>query len=129
MFAEVVLGHLIGDYIFQSKSMALKKTEKGLLGIAWCTLHSLVYTSCVCLFMWDFRLLLIILIFISHWPIDRWSLASKWLKLIHGRDFFTAYKIKNLYWEIDLSFSCLVYAVVDNTMHLVLLWFTIKWFV
>jgi len=26
-----------------------------------------------------------------------------------------------------LSFSCLVYAVVDNTMHLILLWLIVRW--
>lgn len=129
MFAEIVLGHLAGDYLFQSKTMALRKSEKGLNGILWCTFHCLVYTFSVSVFLWTINPLIIGLIFLSHWPLDRWSLASKWLKLIHGRDFTKAYRSTEKYHEIDLAFSCLVYAVVDNTMHLILLWFIVKWLV
>ena len=129
MFAEIVLGHLTGDYLLQSKAMALKKTEKGFKGIIWCTFHCLIYTASVCLFLWTINPLIIILVFISHWPIDRWSLASIWLKIIRGRNFIAAYQSTEKYHEIDLTFSCLVYAVVDNTMHLILLWLIIKWII
>ncbi len=122
IFARILLGHLVGDYLLQNKAMALKKSEKGLSGIVWCTIHSIIYTASVCLFLWTVNPLLVLLVFISHWPIDRWSLASKWLKLIRGRDFLAAYSSTEKYREIDISFSCLVYAVADNTMHLVLLW-------
>ncbi len=57
----------------------------------------------------------------SHFPIDRWSLAGKWLQLIKGRDFFAAYHSKAEFHEIDLSFSTIVYVVVDNTFHLLLM--------
>lgn len=127
MFAQIILGHLTGDYLLQSKSMALKKSEKGLSGITWCTFHSLVYTASVCMFLWTFDPWIISLVFVSHWPLDRWSLAFKWLKLIRGRNYFSAYQSKEKYHEIDLVFSCFVYAVVDNTMHLILLWLIIQW--
>lgn len=122
IFARIVLGHLTGDFLFQSKNMALKKSEAGIKGILWCTFHCLIYTISVCLFLWTIDPVIVGLVFLSHWPIDRWSLGSKWLKLIGGRDFVTAYFSKEKYHEIDLAFSCLVYAVVDNTMHLILLW-------
>jgi len=128
IFARIVLGHLVGDYLLQSKAMALKKSEKGLTGIAWCTFHSLIYTASVCLFLWTLNPVVVALVFLSHWPIDRWSLASKWLKTIGGRDFIKAYESKEKYREIDIAFSCLVYAVVDNTMHLILLWLIAKQF-
>lgn len=134
MFGEIVLGHLAGDYLFQSKQMALRKSEKGWHGIMWCTLHCLIYTVCICLFLWAatsfavaFNPLLMALIFLSHYPIDRWSWGSKWLKMIRGRDFIKAFNSKEKYREIDLSFSCLVYAAVDNTLHLILLWLIIGW--
>lgn len=126
-FARLVLGHLMGDYLLQGKPMALGKTEKGWKGIGWCTLHSLIYTVSVCLFLWTINPLVVLIVFVSHWPIDRWSLASKWLKTIDGRDFLAAYNSKGEYREIDISFSCLVYVVVDNTMHLILMWSIIRW--
>jgi len=113
--------------LFQSRTMALRKSEKGFNGILWCTLHCLVYTLSVSVFLWTINPLIVGLIFLSHWPLDKWSLASKWLNLIHGRDFIKAYRSTEEYHEIDLAFSCLVYAVVDNTMHLILLWFIVKW--
>lgn len=122
IFARILLGHLVGDYLLQNKVMALKKSEKGWRGIAWCILHSVIYTVSVCLFLWTVNPLVALVVFISHWPIDRWSLASRWLKLIHGRDFLAAYSSTEKYREIDISFSCLVYAVADNAMHLVFLW-------
>ena len=128
MFAQIVFGHLFGDYLFQNKAMALRKSEKGWAGYGWCTLHCLIYTACVCLFLWTLNPLVIALIFLSHWPIDRWSLALRWLKLIRGRDFIKAFESRDKYLgEIDLSFSCLVYAVVDSTLHLVLIWLIVLW--
>jgi hypothetical protein len=121
-FAAIVLGHLTGDYLVQSKNMALQKSQSGWPGIKWCLLHCSIYTTCVCLFLWTIDPLIIGLVFLSHFPIDRWSLASHWLKIIRGRDFLHAYIGQENFWEIDLSFSCLVYAVVDNAMHLILLW-------
>ncbi len=126
IFARLILGHLVGDYLLQSKKMAYLKTEKSINGIVWCLTHSLIYTLSVCLFLWKFDPLIIALIFISHYPIDRWSLAKKWLKIIKGRDILAAYKSKGEHREIDLIFSCLVYTAVDNTWHLLLLWLIIK---
>lgn len=126
LFARIILGHLAGDYLLQNRTMALKKSDKGLAGFLWCTWHCLIYTACVCLFLWNFQPLLIGLVFLSHWPIDRWQLAAKWLKLIRGRDFYQAYRSIEKYREIDLAFSCYVYAVVDNTWHLIILWLITK---
>ena len=127
MFTGIVLGHLVADYLLQNKKMALEKSAGGIKGIIWCTIHSLIYTATICLFLWRIDWLVALLVFISHWPIDRWSLASKWLKLIKGRDILTAFNSKEEYHEIDLSFSCLVYALADNTMHLVVLWLMSRW--
>lgn len=122
LFARIVLGHLTGDYLLQSKAMALRKSDKGLAGLAWCTFHCVLYTASVSLFLWTLNPLVIALIFLTHWPLDRWSLASVWLKLIRGRDFASAYTSEDQYREFDVAFTCFVYAVVDNTFHLISLW-------
>jgi hypothetical protein len=129
MFTEMILGHLVGDYLLQNRAMTFGKLKNGWAGIYWCTLHCLIYTASVCLFLWTIEPLIVWFIFLSHWPIDHWSLASKWLKLIRGRDFVKAYQSTEEYHEIDLAFSCFVYVAVDNTWHLILLWLISKFIV
>ncbi len=121
IFEKIIIGHLVGDYMFQTKKMALEKSAKNWHGLITCTVHCLIYTAAVCLFTASTAPLKISLIFLSHFPIDRWSLANKWLDLIKGRNFITAYKSTNEHREIDLIFSAIVYVVVDNTMHILLL--------
>ena len=124
LFARIVLGHLVGDYLLQNKTMALKKSENSLRGILWCTLHCLIYTASVCAFLQNINIVMIFLIFTSSWIIDHWSLASRWLKLIRGRDIMDFYLHKD---DIGLTFSCLVYAVIDNTLHVLLIWLSSQW--
>ena len=121
IFEKILLGHLVGDYLFQPKKMAIEKSAKGLNGLMWCLLHCLLYTTIICLFTSTVTPIKMFLIFMSHFPVDRWSLASKWLKVIKGRDFMIAYKSNAEFHEIDLSFSTIVYVVVDNTIHMLLM--------
>lgn len=118
-FIAATLGHFVGDYLLQSKKMALEKGRPNGFGI--CLFHCLIYTITICCFFAE-RLFTPIgfgLVFASHFFIDRYSLASYWLKLIKGRDIKEAVVNNDM---VDLSFSCFVYAVADNTIHLVLLW-------
>ncbi|MBT6691671.1 DUF3307 domain-containing protein [Candidatus Parcubacteria bacterium] len=126
LFARIVFGHLAGDYLLQTKAMALNKTLPGIRGITWCSWHCLIYTAAMALFLWTLNPLLIGFIFISHWVIDRWSWGQKWLNLIRGRNFIQAHASQEQYREIDIAFSCLVYAVVDNTLHLLIVWLIAK---
>ena len=126
LFVLILLGHLIGDYLFQTKHMALNKSAKGWSGVKTCTWHVLVYTASVCLMLWTLNLWVWLAVFIPHWFIDRWSIASAWLKIIKGRTFEAAYLSKDQYREFDIAFTSLVYAVVDNTFHLLSLWLVIK---
>ncbi len=125
MLFLMVLGHLWGDYLLQNNFMALNKTKSSLI----CFLHSLLYTLTICLFMNKWSMLFFLMIFLTHYPIDRYSLGQKWLDLIKGRNFMNEYNDNSLYKEIRVSFSTLVYAVVDNTLHLTLMYFvTTLWF-
>lgn len=111
---RLIFAHLFGDYIFQNKKMALKKTTS----LLWCTIHCLIYTICFAVFYMTLNVAFLSLIFVSHWSIDRWGLGGKWLELIGGRDLLTAFLSKDQYREFDVAFSCIVYTVVDNTFHL-----------
>lgn len=126
LFVLAFLGHLIGDYLFQTKYMALNKSGRGLGGILTCTCHVLIYTVSVCLMFGTINLWIGLAIFIPHWIIDRWSLASIWLKIIKGRTFEDAYSSKDKYREFDIAFTSIVYTIVDATFHLLSLWLVIR---
>ena len=126
LFIAALLGHLVGDYLLQSKYMALNKSAPGMTGLITCTAHVALYTAAVCTFWWTINPLLIALVFVPHWIIDRWSLASPWLKMIRGRTFEAAFGSKDTYREFDIAFTSIVYTVTDNTMHLICLWLVIK---
>lgn len=115
------LGHLIGDFIFQTKEMALRKSENGWKGFWFCTLHVLIYTTSVAVLTQNFSPLFLLSVSVPHWIIDRYSLASVWLKFIKGRTFDAAYTSTDKYREFDISFTSIVYTVVDNTFHILCL--------
>lgn len=137
VFDFILLGHLVGDYLFQNKWMAMNKSASHFK----CLVHSAIYTLAVCAItlpvIQDWRWGLIV--FVSHYPIDRWGLADRWLDLIHGRSLrdFLANGGKNVPYGMDAftyvplraGFTAVVYTVVDNTMHLILMllgWWLIK---
>lgn len=131
-----ILGHFIGDYLLQNKWMALGKGQNTLEGYAICFLHTCIYTGVVCAFTGQFGWVFWLMVFLSHYPIDKWSLGQVWLDLIKGRNFkFDSDVYLRLHagekdddWKhrnnmvIITSFGCLVYAIVDNTIHIVLMY-------
>ena len=127
LFILAIFGHLLGDYFFQNKTMALKKSDKGKIGIQWCTGHCLLYTVLVCLLTWQiFSPWFALSVFIPHWLIDRFSLANLWLKLIRGRTFESAYGGGLGYRDFDVAFTAIVYTIVDNSMHFFCLWISLR---
>ncbi|MFC1645335.1 DUF3307 domain-containing protein [Patescibacteria group bacterium] len=126
LFARVVLGHLVADYLFQNNWMALHKSKPGLEGFKRCIVHCTIYATCINLFMWSLSPVVFLVAFLSHYPIDRYSLAQKWLDFIGGRNSMNSYNSNKDYKEIQISFDCIVYTMADNTMHIVILWLALK---
>ena len=115
MYFRLLLGHIMGDYLLQTRAMAYGK--QGNLG--WSLLHAVVYTASVCLWLLPEVLLapwLPLAFFITHWPIDHWSLGAKWLHLLGRRGPCEA----TLPGEAEIS--AVVYCVIDNGLHLMLMW-------
>lgn len=82
-FAAAVLGHFVGDYLFQNQWMAIGKSQPGWKGTVACTVHVLLYTLAVALFTgWNPLFLLVVAV--PHWIIDRWSLATYILQFKNG---------------------------------------------
>jgi hypothetical protein len=133
LFVKLLFGHIVGDFFLQNKWMAVNKSASHFKS----TIHVGIYTIAVMLFT-QFNLAWALTIFIPHYIIDRYSLADKWLKLIHGRslmDFFQNGH-KNIpesnineetnYWMLRGGFTALVYTIVDNGAHLMCLWYGYK---
>ena len=111
---ELLLGHILGDYFFQTHKMATNKTLPGKIGFDACFEHCIIYSLCTisCLLfiipnnviLWSF-----IGIFVSHWFIDRYGLAYKYMQWKGGPDFTN-------------PFAPVIYIAIDNTSHIVLMY-------
>jgi len=139
---QLLLGHLAGDYLFQTPFMAQNKAKNTLIGWFAAFIHCLIYTCSVCLFMWNFDLIWIVAVFLSHFPIDKFSLGEIYCDKIKNyslKKFINKNIVINNPNEINIpmprpdpiptnmdivdgGFRVFVYAVTDNTMHLVLMY-------
>jgi len=121
----MLLGHLVGDYLLQNKWMALMKSKNTKMGWLAAIIHCVLYTASVCLIMWNFDPIWIGAVFASHFFIDKFGLANIYIEFIRGRNLKRFVKES---WEADNyhilkgGFTTFVYAVTDNTMHLLLMW-------
>ena len=96
---NLLIAHLVGDYLFQNRWMALNKHKN-----AWvCALHSAIYAlSVVFICGWfDWRGVILAL---THYCIDYLCVGARW-RQFYSHDTETPW--------IILS---------DNTMHLLILW-------
>ena len=95
---NLLIAHLVGDYLFQNRWMALNKHNNWFI----CWLHALIYTLSVAIICgwWDWKFYTV---FITHWLIDFYRIGAKW-RQFYSRD-------TELPWTI----------LSDNTMHLLIL--------
>jgi len=148
IFVYLLFGHIVGDFFLQPKSMAVKKGASNWVAFN----HVFIYTTAVLLFTNYFLpdrhpleyIAWYLIVFIPHFLIDRFSLADKWLNFINGRSledflenghkdipiesygaFDNSHKISN-YHILRGGFTTIVYVMVDNTSHLMCLWFGFK---
>jgi hypothetical protein len=134
---ELLLGHLVGDYLLQNKWMAMNKSASHLK----CAVHCFFYTCAVCLICRVNSWFWPIIVFASHYFIDRYALADKWLDAISGRSLrdymdhgtegipWTPKEHQNKFWNYHVlrgGFTSLVYCAADNTMHLLIMWYGMK---
>lgn len=107
-FSYLIIGHLIGDYLFQTSWMAANKAKK------WIPLlvHSFVYTLSVSIVAYigfsGLSLYGILFIFICHVLLDRRTFVSWWAENIMGA------KTKELEWlkiATDQVFHIIVLAI------------------
>lgn len=135
---EMFLGHLVGDYLFQNEWMALNKAKNNKIGWLSAFIHCIIYTLSVCTIMWNFNIYWIYIVFLTHFPLDKFRIADLYMTYIKG------YGLKQYIddvnnqkeWEYIKSttgnqmlkggFTAYVYILTDNTMHLLLMWIGYK---
>ena len=116
IFTWLLLGHLVGDWMFQNDWMARGKQRQ--LINKEILVHCLVYTGILALTLWRATrhdpmsppyLTILAIIFLSHWLIDAGNLAGHWV-----------------HW-LRQSKTLFVRIMVDQTMHLVVLAVVAEW--
>ena len=105
------LGHLVGDYIFQTDWMAANKKQQTLP----CLIHCLIWAACVTIFAgWGW--LPFLLLFTFHFIQDRTYIVRSWMKLIGQEGFATG------------PYAPWSTVIVDNTFHLLQIWLIWRFF-
>lgn len=132
LFVMLLFGHVIGDFFLQPAFMATKKGSADWM----CALHCLIYALSICAFT-QFSFLWFSFVFLSHYIVDRYSLADKWLRLIKGRDLdgFLKNGQENIpegfnrenYIALRAAFSAICYVIVDNSIHLISMYFAFNY--
>ena len=116
---RLILGHLVGDYLFQTRYMARMKSANSILGFLWCIFHCIVYTMTVCIFIGNFSPLAAFIIFNSHFWIDKFSLAKYWMVFLNGKKYMMSFtKMPTDHNALlEMIFGSFVYIVIDNSFQ------------
>ncbi|MBX3010178.1 MAG: DUF3307 domain-containing protein [Caldilineaceae bacterium] len=116
IFTWLLVGHLVGDWMFQNDWMARGKQRRFFNKEIF--VHCCAYTVVVALSLWlgsqhhtvsPPYLTIVLLIFLSHWFIDAGQLADRWTRL----------------WR--QSRLDMVRMMVDQTMHIIVLAAVAEW--
>lgn len=101
-----LLGHLVGDYLLQNDWQALNKTKQTFP----CLVHCVLYTLAIWAFTYSWITPLgLAIIFVTHFMMDRWRLATVYMDLAGQKGF----KEHLAPWSV---------IIVDNTIHLLTIW-------
>jgi hypothetical protein len=119
---ELLLCHLIGDYVIQSHTMAIKKTANNY----WALYHAIVYTLPF-LFLTT-NIISLLIICSTHFIIDRFKIATYLTKAknyIFGT--FDKRSLLELYPENTPPFlSVWLIIILDNTLHLLINYYVLR---
>lgn len=112
-FGTMILSHLVGDYLFQTDSMAANKRTS----TPWAAAHCMVYTALIASFGQpifedpNFGAPALLFIFATHFLLDRYGLARYLMHKVLGQERFATGPLSP--WSI---------IVIDNILHLWILW-------
>lgn len=103
---ELLLGHLVGDYLWQNDWQAQNKTKQSFP----CLVHCILYTLAIWMFSYAWITGVgLLIVFSTHYLMDRYRLAVHYMDLAGQKGF----KEHLAPWSV---------IIVDNTIHLLTLW-------
>lgn len=108
---DLLVGHLVGDYILQNDWQALNKKRSSFHCLVHCLLYTLAVAACS---LFSVSMVGLLVVFATHFAIDRTQLVSWWMGAVGQAGFRDNLKP----WSS---------IVVDNVMHIVVLWFVAHW--
>ena len=125
---RLLIGHLFGDYIFQTSWMAEQKKNKTFP----CVIHCLSYTFWVFVFVpellshpsWLVDFVFVGLVFLSHFILDRTQLVRAWWNKQSGKYYEEHPEL--LTEPPTVPIGVFVYITMDNTLHLFMMWVILK---
>ena len=102
--------HLLGDYLFQNHWMAINKTKDFIPALIHAFVYSLLFLFIVNPKIWT-------IIFVTHFFIDRYRLATYWIKLVNWN-----WKSTNFGYTTDVPIwlSMWLLIIVDNVIHILI---------
>jgi hypothetical protein len=111
MFEQLLL-HGVGDYLTQTSWMATNKKNKGLIGFLACFVHCSIYALP---FLLIGSPLAVLVIFLTHFTIDRSHLIERYIAFINRGD-----PKVNFGYPADrpIFLTLWLYIIVDNMFHL-----------
>lgn len=118
---EQILLHLLGDFILQNDFMATNKKNITWKGELACQIHCITYSLPFLLIgSWQ----AVVVIYVSHYIIDRSKFISWFLALRNGTK-----DISNFGFGKDRPFALSIWLniITDNTFHLACNYFALKY--
>ncbi len=117
LFIGLVL-HFVGDYLLQTSWMANEKTKHWFPALV----HALVYSIPFLIIHFDYSWLII---FGTHYIIDRYRLAMYWIQFINRTKDRNNFGYSN---ELPIFLSMWLLFIVDNTFHIIINSLTLYYF-
>jgi hypothetical protein len=116
--ASQLVAHLVGDYIFQTHWMAVRKTEDSFAALV----HAVTYSLPFLLLTTSWMALMGIII--THFVIDRWRLARHltWFKnqvVPRKYRFSWAESSTGYHPDIPPVITVILLFITDNTIHII----------
>ena len=123
---QIIIAHLLGDWIFQPRKMAVEKGRQTLSGWLFCFAHVAIYTICFVFLVPHHSHLFYASIAVPHFIIDKISLMGYWIKFRDGENWWEAYEKTpdDFPKRVEMGFAGVRYALEDNTAHLICLYLT-----
>ena len=81
-FSYLLIGHFIGDFLFQTSWMAMHKASKWVPLLVHCVVYTVCVTSVALLEVGLLPIEAILLLFASHIFLDRRTFVAWWVKTI-----------------------------------------------